>query len=81
MAGRRRDLPFGAPPSRSVRAVSLLLPARLKENVISFVSLAPSVTLWRLAPSFSCHASIVYVPGGRPFSSNLPSSFVTAKYG
>ena len=34
-------------------------PAGLNENVICLVSFAPSVTLWVIGPSFSCHASIV----------------------
>src|SRR5438094_7067653 len=55
--------------------------AGLNVNVTSFDSFAPIVTLCVIGPSFSCHASIVYVPGGRFGSSNFPSSFVTAKYG
>src|SRR6476646_183355 len=50
-------------------------------KLMSFDSLLPMVTLWVTAPPFSCHASIVYVPGGRPLMSNLPSSSVTAKNG
>src|SRR5206468_430422 len=32
-------------------------------------------------PNFSCQASIVYVPGGRPEMVKLPSAFDTAKNG
>src|SRR5262245_27705626 len=53
----------------------------LNVNGSSLVSLLPSVTFCVWAPSFSCHASMVYVPGGRPFSSNFPSGPVVAKYG
>ena len=40
----------------------------LNVNATSLVSLSPIVTLCVCVPSFSCTASIVYVPGGRPFS-------------
>ena len=53
----------------------------LNVNVMSFDSFSPSVTLCVWVPSFSCHASTVYVPAGRFFSSNFPPSCVTAKYG
>ena len=32
-------------------------------------------------PSVGCHASSSYVPSGSPLISNVPSAFVTAKYG
>src|SRR6185369_14187460 len=59
------------------------LPGSYELNVkgTSFDSLAPIVTVAVLVPSFSCQASIVYVPGGSPFSSNVPSAPVTAKNG
>ena len=50
-------------------------------NATSFDSLAPIVTLAVFVPNFSCQASIVYVPGGRPLSWNEPSAPVTAKKG
>src|SRR5262249_44759322 len=53
----------------------------LKENATVCVLLASRVTVCVWAPSVSCTASIVYVPGGRPFSSNEPSLPVTAKNG
>src|SRR5438067_10014971 len=40
------------------------LAAKLKSAVL--VSLPATVTLAVCVPYFSCHASIVYVPGGRP---------------
>ena len=50
----------------------------LSANLISLDSLAESVTVCVIAPSFSCHASTVYVPGGTSFNSNFPSPSVTA---
>src|SRR5437870_9728883 len=47
------------------------LAAKLKSAVL--VSLPATVTVAVCAPYFSCHASIVYVPGGRPLISKLPS--------
>src|SRR5262249_52162813 len=40
-----------------------------------------TVTFWVCVPSFSCHASMVYVPAGTSLIWKDPSSFVTAKYG
>ena len=40
----------------------------LKVNVTSLVCFSPMVTICVCVPSFSCHASIVYVPGGSPLS-------------
>jgi len=56
----------------------VVTPTGLKVKLMSFISFAPSVTLAVCVPSFSCHASIVYVPGGRFGRSSLPSSSLTA---
>ena len=48
---------------------------------MAFDSLGPIVTVWSSVPYVSCHASTVYVPGGRFAISNFPVSEVTAKYG
>ena len=53
--------------------------AALNTNEMDFACLAASVTLWSCVPYFSCHASIVYVPGGRFFNSNVPFFDVTSK--
>src|SRR5438132_14120526 len=53
----------------------------LKLNVTSFDSFGPTVTVCVCVPYFSCHASSVYVPGGRLPILNAPSSPLTAKYG
>ena len=53
----------------------------LNVKLTGFASFSPSVTVSVRVPSFSCHASIVYVPAGRFFSSNAPPLAVTAKYG
>src|SRR5204863_150345 len=45
------------------------------------VSLPATVTEAVCAPYFSCHASIVYVPGGRPLIVKLPSPPLTPKNG
>src|SRR5207245_11565804 len=42
---------------------------------------AATVTVAVSVPYFSCHASIVYVPGGRPLIEKLPSLPLTAKNG
>src|SRR2546430_5071903 len=55
------------------------LPAKLKSAVL--VSLPATVTVAVCVPYFSCHASIVYVPGGRPLSVKLPSPPLTPKNG
>src|SRR5438876_9075456 len=55
------------------------LAAKLKSAVL--VSLPATVTLAVCVPYFSCHASIVYVPGGRPFSVKLPSAPLTPQNG
>src|SRR5207247_8704622 len=55
------------------------LPAKLKSAVL--VSLPATVTLAVCVPYFSCHASIVYVPGGRPLSVKLPSAPLTPQNG
>src|SRR2546421_6296340 len=55
------------------------LAAKLKSAVL--VSLPATVTLAVCVPYFSCHASIVYVPGGRPLIANLPSPPLTPKNG
>src|SRR5881296_1869829 len=55
------------------------LAAKLKSAVL--VSLPATVTLAVCVPYFSCHASIVYVPGGRPLSVKLPSAPLTPKNG
>src|SRR5947207_4576722 len=55
------------------------LAAKLKSAVL--VSLPATVTVAVCVPNFSCHASIVYVPGGRPLIVKLPSCFDTAKNG
>src|ERR1017187_6327356 len=44
-------------------------------------SVAPTVTCCVCVPSFSCHASIVYVPAGRSLIAYVPSAAVTAKNG
>src|SRR5207245_10326962 len=51
------------------------LPATVKSWV--FVSLPATVTLAVCVPYFSCHASIVYVPGGSPLIEKLPSAPLT----
>src|SRR5258706_13627218 len=53
----------------------------LKTKLTSLVSFAPMVTVCVDVPSFSCHALMVYVPGGRLLRSKLPSLPVTAKNG
>src|SRR3989449_7626656 len=58
---------------------SVHLAAKLKSAVL--VSLPATVTLAVCVPYFSCHASIVYVPGGRPLSVKLPSAPLTPKNG
>src|SRR5256712_9079983 len=55
------------------------LAAKLKSAVL--VSLPATVTVAVCVPYFSCHASIVYVPGGRPLSAKLPSPPLTPKNG
>src|SRR5436309_11550492 len=55
------------------------LAAKLKSAVL--VSLPATVTVAVCVPYFSCHASIVYVPGGRPLSVKLPSAPLTPKNG
>src|SRR5215470_2764489 len=52
-------------------------------NVKSTVLLSPAATVifCVIVPSFSCHASTVYSPGGRFGSWKVPSLPVTAKYG
>src|SRR5256886_1548294 len=55
------------------------LAAKLKSAVL--VSLPATVTLAVCVPYFSCHASIVYVPGGRPLIAKLPSEPLTPKNG
>src|SRR5207249_752961 len=55
------------------------LAAKLKSAVL--VSLPATVTEAVCAPYFSCHASIVYVPGGRPLIVKLPSPPLTPKNG
>src|SRR5437763_7087030 len=52
--------------------------AALYVNATAFDSFAPTVTVIVWVPSFSCHASIVYVPGGSPLIVNVPSAAVTA---
>src|ERR1051325_11226698 len=46
-----------------------------------FVTLPWTVTVAVCVPNFSCHASMVYVPGGRFLRVNLPSSPVVEKNG
>ena|SRR3990170_6550424 len=46
-----------------------------------FDSCAPTVTFWIAVPSFSCQASMVYSPGGKPLIAKEPSFPVTAKNG
>src|SRR2546421_3351193 len=65
---------MGLSPPRLVH-----LPAKLKSAVL--VSLPATVTLAVCVPYFSCHASMVYVPGGRPLSVKLPSAPLTPKNG
>ena len=55
--------------------------AGVNVKVMALVSFSPIVTTWVAVPNASCHASIGVGPGGSDFSSNLPSSLVTAKYG
>src|SRR3989442_7336174 len=55
------------------------LAAKLKSAVL--VSLRATVTLAACGPYFPCHASIVYVPGGRPLIVKLPSAPLTPKNG
>src|SRR2546426_7665844 len=55
------------------------LPAKLKSAVL--VSLPATVTVAVCVPYFSCHASMVYIPGGRPFRVKLPSAPLTPKNG
>src|SRR2546428_10577045 len=55
------------------------LAAKLKSAV--FVSLPATVTLAGCGPYFSCHASVLYVPGGGSLSSKLPSPLLTPTYG
>src|SRR5438876_5733367 len=55
------------------------LAAKLKSAV--FVSLPATVTVAVCVPYFSCHASIVYVPGGSPLMVNEPSLPLTPKKG
>src|SRR4029077_1990137 len=55
------------------------LAAKLKSAVL--VSLPATVTVAVWVPYFSCHASIVYVPGGRPLIEKLPTSPLTPKNG
>src|SRR5207248_2692770 len=55
------------------------LAAKLKSAVL--VSLPATVTLAVCVPYFSCHASIVYVPGGRPLIAKLPSPPLAPKNG
>ncbi len=50
----------------------------LKTNEIFFDSLGPIVIFCVCAPSFSCQASIVYVPGGSPASAKAPALPLTA---
>src|SRR5687767_12495821 len=45
------------------------------------LSVPATVTVAVCVPNRSCHASIVYVPGGRPLIEKLPSGPVTAKNG
>src|SRR5262245_51318471 len=53
----------------------------LNTNESVCVVWSPIVTCDVFVPNFSCHASIVYVPGGRPLISYTPSGDVTAKNG
>src|ERR1043166_3781804 len=53
----------------------------LNEKLICFVSFAPTVTCCSCWPYFSCHATMVYVPGGRFPMENWPSILETEKYG
>src|SRR5262245_20093265 len=55
--------------------------AGLKLAVTFAGAAASTVTDCDCVPSCSCHNSRVYVPGGRPLISNVPSSLVTAKNG
>src|SRR5881628_2750829 len=55
------------------------LAAKLKSAVL--VSLPATVTVAVCVPYFSCQASIVYVPGGRPLIAKLPSPPLTPKNG
>src|SRR6266436_9356696 len=45
------------------------------------LSVPAIVTIAVCVPNFSCQASIVYVPGGRPVIVKLPSSLETEKNG
>lgn len=50
----------------------------VKAKLIGAVSFPAIVTSWVSLPSVSCHAVIVYFPGGKLFSEKEPSEPVTA---
>src|SRR5262249_46472457 len=64
----------GEPPLR----VSYL---PLKSKFAVTVWFGPTVISWSCVPSFSCHASSVYLPGGRFLIEKVPSSPLVAKKG
>jgi len=56
----------------------LLALVRGEGEVLRLRAVPATVTVAVCVPYFSCQASIVYVPGGRPLIEKLPSAPLTA---
>src|SRR2546425_1252865 len=75
----RRALLRQPPMHGAASCRSVHFAAKVKSCV--FVSLPATVTEAVWVPYFSCHPSIVYVPGGNPLIEKLPSVPLTAENG